>query len=526
MYHKNNEIMKKFYVILAFSCYLPKVTSQSIGNFVSVTPNVQTQDFIFPSSTHAFQKIIEHGDVITVGGTIMDNFDFTGYVPISGSSTNGYLSINHELTPGGVTVMDLSFNSSNKIWEKSNSNAINFSSVVSTAKNCSGTVTPWGTIVSSEETTSTTDSNSDGYHDLGWNVEINPNTKTVIRKLWALGKFKHENIVVHSNRKTVYQGIDDATGYLYKFVATNANDLSEGNLYVYSGSKSGSGSWIQINNTTPTDRNNTVSLSTTAGGTVFSGIEDVEIGPDGWVYFAVKNENRVYRFLDSDPLIGTTVTQMETFVGGMNYDITHASGTTSTAWGGGNDNLAFDNQGNLWVLQDGGDNYIWVVESGHTQTNPKVKLFGIAPAGSEPTGITFTPDFKYLFMSFQHPSSTNNSLLNDASGTNIKFNKDIALVIALKNDLGVLLSEKHYNKVDFNLYPNPVKSFFTIINSELANNNVDVEIIDNIGRKIKLFKNIKIQDTVFNIEEIPSGNYLLVIKMNENIIHKHSIIKE
>ena len=29
----------------------------------------------------------------------------------------------------------------------------------------------------------------------------------------------------------------------------------------------------------------------------------------------------------------------------------------------GNDNLAFDGEGNLWVLQDGGHDYIWVVDS-------------------------------------------------------------------------------------------------------------------------------------------------------------------
>ncbi len=45
-------------------------------------------------------------------------------------------------------------------------------------------------------------------------------------------------------------------------------------------------------------------------------------------------------------------------------------------WGTGNDNLLFDSLGNLWVAQDGsfsgGDNnYIWVVENGHTQAKPK-----------------------------------------------------------------------------------------------------------------------------------------------------------
>ena len=102
------------------------------------------------------------------------------------------------------------------------------------------------------------------------------------------------------------------------------------------------------------------------------------------VYFAVKGEGQVYRFQDSDPLTGTAA-DMETFVGNMSYDIIHESGTTTKAWGNGNDNLAFDSTGNLWVFQDGDSNYIWVVESGHTQLIPRVKVFGIAPTGAEPT---------------------------------------------------------------------------------------------------------------------------------------------
>jgi secreted PhoX family phosphatase len=128
---------------------------------------------------------------------------------------------------------------------------------------------------------------------------------------------------------------------------------------------------------------------------------------------------------------------MEAYVGNMEYMITYEGGETSTPWGTGNDNLAFDGEGNLWVLQDGSENYIWVVESDHTQTNPKVRLFGIAPLGAEPTGITFTPDYKYIFLSIQSPDSSNNSSEQiDAAGNSIKFDNHISLVIALKENLG------------------------------------------------------------------------------------------
>ena len=454
--------------------------SQSLSNFVSVNPTVQTTRFIFPSATHRFQKIMEHGDVLPVS-TMMDNFDFTGYMPIAASSTNGYLSINHELTPGGVTAMNVSFNPSTKLWNKNGATALNFSAVGGTARNCSGGLTQWGNIITCEELISTADANADGYNDLGWHVEINPATKTVIRKLWAMGCGAKENIVIHSNRRTAYFGNDANPGYLYKFVATTMDDLSAGLLYVYTGPKSGNGNWVLINNTTQADRNNTMALGAAVGATSFNGIEDVEIGPDGKIYFAVKNENRVYRLMDSNPISGTTTSAMETYVGNASYNIIHAGGTVSTPWGTGNDNLAFDELGNLWVLQDGGNNYIWVVKSNHTQASPKVELFGIAPAGSEPTGITFSPDYKFLFMSFQHPSSTNNSDFQiDAAGNSIGFEKDIAIVIALKENLGCTNGDSCFvesNTGNIGIDSNNPKAKLQIRNGDVALETVGTGII-------------------------------------------------
>ena len=338
--------MKNYFIIFLL---LPLTgIAQNIGDFISVNPVSQNSDFVIPS-THTFQSIISRGDALTQGGTLPGNTDFTGYVPINGRSDNGYLSINAEIAPGAVSILDINFNPTSKLWSTSYSQAVDFSDYVLTAANCSGTVTPWNTIISCEEYTSAelfqnqsipVDLNNDGYHDLGWAVEINPVTKTVIDKRWALGNFKHENLVIHSNERTAYQGADAAVGYLHKFVADSPQDLSSGKLYVYKGSKNGPGNWILLNNTTKEERNTTVGQSAAVGATVFNGIEDVEIGPDGFIYFAVKSEDQVYRFQDSDPISGTTVINMETYVGNTTYNITHTSGTTSVNWGYGNDNLA------------------------------------------------------------------------------------------------------------------------------------------------------------------------------------------
>ncbi|MGB5553778.1 MAG: alkaline phosphatase PhoX, partial [Flavobacteriaceae bacterium] len=438
--------------ILPFLLFNIVVSSQQIGDFISVPPGAQNTDFIIPSS-HRFQKIIEAGDALSQGGNLMANNDFSGYVPIGGSSTNGYLAINAETAPGGVSILDVNYNSSSNLWQVTNSQAVDFSSLVLTAANCSGTVTPWNTIISCEEYTSIElennpnygfprDLNGDGYDDLGWAIEIDPATKTVIDqpggrngpdKLWAMGNFKHENAAIHNNQRTVYQGADATLGYLYKFVSNSPQDLSSGNLYVYTGPKNGSGNWVQLNNTTQAEINSTTAQSTAVGATAFNGIEDVEIGPDGKIYFAVKEEGRVYRFQDSDPISGTTVSQMETYVGNATYTVTHEGGSSNVNWGTGNDNMAFDGDGNLWVLQDAGNfqNYIWVIENGHTQSNPKVKIFARTPADSEPTGITFSPDYQFLFMSIQHPNSNNGSTTQtDAAGNQVAFNKSVTLVIS------------------------------------------------------------------------------------------------
>lgn len=442
--------------IVPFLLFSFGVYAQQIGEFTSVAPGAQSTDFIIPS-TYRFQKLIETGDSFTEGGTQGAKNDFSGFVPIAGSSEQGYLSISDESIPGGVAILDINYNSNSRLWETTRSEAVDFSGVFATVANCSGTVTPWNTIITCEEWTSRNlenddrfpfegnrDFNDDGYDDFGWAIEIDPVTKTVIDqpgglnggdKLWALGNFRHENAVIHSNERTLYQGVDFGTGYLYKFVANTAQNLSSGNLYVYKGSKNGSGDWILLANSTQAEQNSTIDQSAAAGATIFVGIEDVEIGPDGMVYFAVKGEDRVYRFQDSDPISGTTVSQMETFVGNATYAVEHENGTSNVPWGGGNDNLAFDNEGNLWVMQDANDlqNYIWVVENGHSQSNPKVKIFARTPFQSEPTGITFSPDFRFLFMSIQHPNGNNGSSTQiDAAGNAIAFNKSTTLVISLK----------------------------------------------------------------------------------------------
>jgi secreted PhoX family phosphatase len=424
-----------------------------ISCFTSIVPTAQTNKLLIPAE-HTYQLILKEGDNYTEGGGLVGGQnDFTGYVPITGSSTNGYLSVNHETNPGGVTMAEINYNATTKLWQLTRSRGVNFSgsSLVQTIRNCSGGVTPWGTIVTAEEQTTAGDVNNDGYKDYGWLVEINPATAQVSSlntdgsqgKLWQMGIMNHENVVINNAGTTAYYGEDGGTHMVYKYVMDTPNNLSSGNLYVLKldqGLSNGNpvattATWIQVPNKFKADQNNTASLAQTLGGTSFNGIEDVEISPlDGKIYFTAKGLNKVYRLQDN----GTTASQVETFVGGLSttYSFTTPQGTKTETWGDGNDNLTFDELGNLWVLQDGGKNYIWVVAPDHTQANPKVRLFASMPAGSEPTGLTFTPDHKFGFFSIQHPDASISTDI-DATGNTIDYRgKSATIVVALKANLG------------------------------------------------------------------------------------------
>ena len=463
---------------------------QSIGSFSTLSPGTQSQSLVLPA-THTFQRLIRSGDALSFGGTLGSNTDFSGYVPNAGSSRNGYLSISSETTPAAIAILNIAYNYGNHRWNVVSGGNVSFpaADIGLTARFCSGTVTPNGTIIVSEEDVTTGDANGDGYTDRGWLIEVNPATRTVVNqdgvgpvdKLWAVGRTNRENAAIRSDNAVLYTGADDGTlGYLYKFVPTVPGNFSSGTLYVLETTSAlGNGTWRVVPNTTQAQRNNIRAASTTAGGYNFIGIEDVEIGPDGRIYFTAKSEGKVYRFTDNGTVgTATDISGLHVYVGNSSYptirtyDVDGPGGAAAEPWGRGNDNLAFDNEGNLWVCQDAivatDRNYIWVVGPTHTQAAPQVKIFARTPVRSEPTGITFTPDNKFMFISFMNPNGANTTSQNDAAGTPVIFNTHTTVVVARLENLGAF-STLPVNFTAFDAKPSGTGALITWTAADINN---------------------------------------------------------
>ncbi|MEA1932610.1 MAG: DUF839 domain-containing protein [Euryarchaeota archaeon] len=201
--------------------------------------------------------------------------DFNGFIPSSTADDEGYLFTNWEHWPGTVSRLHVKQRGRNGRWEVLDSENLDFSDVEGTWQNCFGTVSPWGTPLTSEENYLITDTpdwnNPDwdddeerdnvdrlarhlGYEDedgvfedgfpnpyrYGYIVEIqDPEGEPRPVKRFGLGRSTHENAVVMPDRRTAYTTSDGSARGFYKFVADEPGDLSVGTLYAARASQNG-----------------------------------------------------------------------------------------------------------------------------------------------------------------------------------------------------------------------------------------------------------------------------------------------
>lgn len=466
-------------------------------------------DLVLPRG-YRYNVVRMYGDEVAQGQPFGFNPDYTAYLPIDlleggRSSTDGLLWVNHEYpsplflhgnvsgpkTPEQIAIERTSVGGSLFRVQRGRNGAWNFVQdslnrrvtgftparltgpvagsayvkgaveVIGSVGNCSGGVTPWGTVLSCEE-------NVDEYgvpleqggFGYGWDqsyvkehngyiVEIDPfNPTDVPRKHTAMGRFRHENaaiMVSPSGRVVVYMGDDKADACVFKFVTDGAYDpanreanlrlLETGTLYA---ADFQNGKWVRIDYNTQsalqaakkpdgsprfTSQADVLADATGAAlvvkATPTDRPEDIEIHPrTGQVYIAMTNNanhsnyhGQIVRLTETNHNPEADTFAWEFFaVGGPQ------SGFSSP------DNLVFDPYGNLWMVTDvsssrtgtgiyafQGNNAMFFFPTEGPNAGTAYQ-FASGPVQCEMTGPFWTPDGKTLFVSVQHPGEESTGL--------------------------------------------------------------------------------------------------------------------
>jgi secreted PhoX family phosphatase len=321
----------------------------------------------------------------------------------------------------------------------------NKTEAMGTLANCAGGQTPWNTFLTCEENYDQfygdvewkdgqrvfIKNNKYNWYEhfpqnppehYGWVVEVQPLTGKAV-KLVSMGRFEHEAaklVMGKSGKPVVYMSEDRKFGYIYKFISDSATSLYKGTLYVADTVK---GRWIPLDlEKTPALKKHFKSQADVltyanraagiAGGTQQDRPEDVEIDPvSGHIFITLTNN------ADRGNLFGSIVKITE-----KNGDYESLEFKFET-WLAGSpevgfacpDNLAFDKKGNLWMTTDmsahdmGSGKFAKLGHNGlffiplRGAHAAKAFLVATAPVGAEFTGPMFSPDFKTLLLSVQHP---------------------------------------------------------------------------------------------------------------------------
>lgn len=386
----------------------------------------------------------------------------SGYVTGTAKTND---QVMQEMYSVGGCIVKIKFNNKSCKWEYEKSDDVNrrftaftqipFAGNVSvegsnivqgTFGNCAGGVTPWKTLLTCEENyylfvgETIYNTNGEASHQAsnhlwesyfspppehyGWVVEIDPFTG-VAKKHTSMGRMAHEcatTAKAKNGKCVVYTGDDSPDQCLYKFISDSDNSLENGKLYVANLEQ---GKWISLdindhqilkaNFKTQLDiQIQTRKAAHLVGGTKLHRPEDIEIHPlTGDVYITLTNN----LYADPKNYFGSIlkISEAGNDYGALSFKHEYfLTGGKETGFACP-DNLAFDNKGNLWFTSDISgsllnkepyipfkNNGLFVVPVAGKNAG-KVIQIASAPTHAEFTGPYFTPDYKTLFLSVQHP---------------------------------------------------------------------------------------------------------------------------
>jgi secreted PhoX family phosphatase len=291
-----------------------------------------------------------------------------------------YLANSEDFSAGKGGVSALHFGSTGRILR---GNRV----LKNTTANCSGGKTPWDTWLSCEE------------HPNGGVWECTPGGPSQGVKRPRLGRFSHEMVAVDPDDGKLYLTEDSLTGSgdeFYRFTPSNPlPDLTAGTLEVMRWNRTtGAITWVAVN---PNVASHTRRQNGGPRGTAFDGNEGVWYH-DGHVFFTAKVQDRVYD-------IDVAAQSMSVMWDADDYSSPILSGV---------DNLTMDKDANLYVAEDGGNMELVIISAAGRRVAPFLRVTG--QAGSEITGIAFTPDGSRLYFSSQRGGANNRGITYEVKG--------------------------------------------------------------------------------------------------------------
>ncbi|EDL53107.1 hypothetical protein VSAK1_25595 [Vibrio mediterranei AK1] len=295
---------------------------------------------------------------------------------------------------------------------------------------------------------------------------MNPNATPKKRSALGRFKHENAALTINDDgHVVVYLGDDERGEHLYKFISkkkyvagadSNRDLLEEGTLYVAKftgteGELSGTGEWLELtwgkNGLTPENGFPDAAsvmifareAATQVGATTMDRPEWVAVHPDNQSVFCTLTNNKHRGVKDSQPLnavnpreknpyghiVRWKPTKGDHLAGTFNWDIYVLAGNPEVHEAGlmaGSDNInkdnmfnspdgiGFDLAGRLWIQTDGkysnkgdfagmGNNQMLCSDP---QTG-EIRRFLTGPIACEITGLTFSPDYKTMFVGVQHP---------------------------------------------------------------------------------------------------------------------------